>query len=421
MFIPSGEQMKLVRAARCCPRHLVVYGAVGSGKTSVCLRCFMDRAMANFAGTQFTLMAKRKLLLKQPLMAILMEWSMERGLNPDKISFEFDFPSLVGKPNRAVMLPYGVGGNQMKENLQGGNIGGIFVDEALNIDWEIVSEAFRRLRRPGFFSMWTLNPDKRSFHPLNKKFVVKIQKGEMPGKVVKLRRHDHGGNDPEYYNELERTMSALEWQRYGEGDWADAGLAVYGSAWREYPHGNVMEPWPGQEFTTLFAGVDYAPAGTNAAVLVGRTRNGNYFVIDEWRHNHLEDGPMSDKEKAWAMFTKFSKHGPINNWWLDHQNGHGVRLALNEFHKQTAYLTDEQPDREILKVKVGCSRVRRMFELERLFVHPRCEHTIEELGGYEHDEEDPEGNPIKENDHFMDALRYAVTSVPARSVRAVAA
>ena len=425
MFIPTPEQRKIVRAVSNPDSiHNAIYGTVGSGKTSVSLRVAMDRLFLNHEDRGFTILAKRLALLKDPIMRELRNWARERGLNPNLIKREFALPSRQGLPNEITLAPYGVGGTQMKENIQGGNKVGIFIDEGLNIDWETVSEVLRRVRLQGFFTCWTLNPDGPPFHPLKRKFIDQISKfqdsdGEegLNGTVVHVGRNQHPGISDVYYDMLEKTMTRLEKVRYLDGEFAGNTLSVYGDAWRDYPRGNILEHSTlTVDGAVLFAGVDYAPAGTNAAVLVAATKYGNFFVVDEWRHYHPEDGEMSDKEKARAMYDKFRKYGPIKNWWLDKANGHGVRLALQEFHGQNAYLTDEQPDTEILQIKVGCSRVRRMFELEKLFVHPRCTFVQEELGMYSHDEDDPDGNPIKEHDHFMDALRYALISVPASSV-----
>ena len=48
-----------------------------------------------------------------------------------------------------------------------------------------------------------------------------------------------------------------------------------------------------------------------------------------------------------------------------------------------------------------------------LTVDPRCENTIREFESYEWmgDKESQADKPRKENDHAMDALRYAVTHV----------
>ncbi|COR36861.1 terminase large subunit [Streptococcus pneumoniae] len=47
----------------------------------------------------------------------------------------------------------------------------------------------------------------------------------------------------------------------------------------------------------------------------------------------------------------------------------------------------------------------------KIYVHPSCEHTIEELNTYTFDQ-DNEGNwlnkPIDKNNHALDALRYSL-------------
>ena len=53
-----------------------------------------------------------------------------------------------------------------------------------------------------------------------------------------------------------------------------------------------------------------------------------------------------------------------------------------------------------------------MFKANRLFIHESCYNLIWELETYSYPDRKPdhneEENPIKENDHALDALRYAL-------------
>jgi PBSX family phage terminase large subunit len=68
--------------------------------------------------------------------------------------------------------------------------------------------------------------------------------------------------------------------------------------------------------------------------------------------------------------------------------------------------------REVSKDKVaGIDKVRELFKQRRIIIHPSCVNLINELETY-HYPEVKSGNekeePVKENDHLMDALRYAL-------------
>lgn len=73
-------------------------------------------------------------------------------------------------------------------------------------------------------------------------------------------------------------------------------------------------------------------------------------------------------------------------------------------------------------VLAGINRVKEYFQNDRLFILARCENTIKELESYRWkdkrlvDSNLPE-EPLKVNDHAVDALRYIINSRPAPSKR----
>lgn len=74
------------------------------------------------------------------------------------------------------------------------------------------------------------------------------------------------------------------------------------------------------------------------------------------------------------------------------------------------------PVREVIKgkdsVKTGIQRVRELFKTNRIHIHKSCRNLISELETYCYPERRPDNNeqenPIKENDHLLDALRMVV-------------
>lgn len=63
-------------------------------------------------------------------------------------------------------------------------------------------------------------------------------------------------------------------------------------------------------------------------------------------------------------------------------------------------------------IEAGIDRVQELFKQRRIHIHPSCKNLILELETYAYPEKKPDQNeketPIKENDHAMDALRYAL-------------
>jgi hypothetical protein len=63
-------------------------------------------------------------------------------------------------------------------------------------------------------------------------------------------------------------------------------------------------------------------------------------------------------------------------------------------------------------VEAGISCVQELLKQGRIHVHASCENLINEFETYSYPEKKPDKNeyeaPIKENDHAMDAIRYAL-------------
>ena len=72
--------------------------------------------------------------------------------------------------------------------------------------------------------------------------------------------------------------------------------------------------------------------------------------------------------------------------------------------------------REVDKnVILGIDRVRELIRKRQLFVFDNCKNTIDEFNSYHYDPEKLKEEPVKENDHLMDAIRYAIYNHNAKS------
>lgn len=72
--------------------------------------------------------------------------------------------------------------------------------------------------------------------------------------------------------------------------------------------------------------------------------------------------------------------------------------------------------REVSKdIVAGVDRVRELFKQNRIHISPDCHNLIHELETYRYPEKKPDQNeqekPVKENDHALDAIRYALYMV----------
>ena len=118
-------------------------------------------------------------------------------------------------------------------------------------------------------------------------------------------------------------------------------------------------------------------------------------------------------------------------WYKTKQTTEQIAEQSNLYHSTKVYPDPAEPDRiEILKksglntrevskdIVAGIDHVRELFKQNRIHIHPDCKNLIWELETYHYPDKKPDQNeqekPVKENDHLLDALRYALyTNKPA--------
>lgn len=112
-------------------------------------------------------------------------------------------------------------------------------------------------------------------------------------------------------------------------------------------------------------------------------------------------------------------------WYKSRQTTEQIAEQALLYRSTKCYPDPAEPDRiEILRkaglnirevskdIVAGIDHVRELFKQGRIHIHPDCKNLIMELETYRYPDKKPEHNeeekPIKENDHALDALRYAL-------------
>jgi len=140
------------------------------------------------------------------------------------------------------------------------------------------------------------------------------------------------------------------------------------------------------------------PGFTNpcGALVIKKDFDDNYWVTREWYETGKTDAEIADYVSALGG----------NEYYPDPENPGFVE----ELRRKRVNV------REVIKgkgsVQNGISTVRELFKQGRLNIHESCQNLIWEIETYSYPEKkdfqnEPE-NPIKENDHLVDCLRYAL-------------
>lgn len=146
------------------------------------------------------------------------------------------------------------------------------------------------------------------------------------------------------------------------------------------------------------AGVDFGFNNPAAIIFIKRDRENNYWVYDEWYETHRSE----------EQIAAFVKSCAFNRVYPDPENPSAIQ-ALNE---KGVMVYDVKKGKG--SVEAGIDKVREMFKTNRLKISLHCKNLIEELESYRYPNRRPGHNepeaPVKEDDHALDALRYAIVT-----------
>ena len=153
------------------------------------------------------------------------------------------------------------------------------------------------------------------------------------------------------------------------------------------------------------AGVDFGFTNPTAVLTIIRDYTGNFWVTDEY----YRTGQTDSQNAEWISSQKFNKV------YADPEAPNTIKeLKLRGVNV-----------REVIKGKDsivnGINKIKELLKAGKLHIHKRCSNTILEFETYcypdKTEDNNPKELPIKENDHAMDALRYAIMMQPIEGER----
>jgi len=152
---------------------------------------------------------------------------------------------------------------------------------------------------------------------------------------------------------------------------------------------HLYDELPKGNYQTI-AGVDFGYH--QAAVIPIKTDGNYYFVDDEWYKTERTETQL-------AEFVAVSNYSAI---YPDPESANGCE----ELRRQGLNVREVAKGKD--SVKHGIDKVRELLINGRLKINKKCVNLISEFEMYSYDDDNPTDKPIKEHDHALDALRYAL-------------
>lgn len=364
-------------------RLLVLYGGAGAGKSYFAAQKIID-FITEFENKKLLIMRKTYPALKLTSLELI-----ENLLKKYKIPYQI---------NRSDLILYTIRGNRLifkslddPEKIKSiTDVDFIWFEEPTEIkeeEFDMVNLRLRGQRLPeGHYRQFilTFNPIDKN-HWLYKRF---FQKGVKKTFIGKYTYKNNRFIDEDYKRELEDLKDKDEnlYRVYALGEWGTLKNKVYSNYTVE--NFEYKMDW----YDEIIAGVDFGYNNPSVYLLVG-IKDKEIYLIDEIYKSHLLNSQFID------LILEKNKEWGINP----------------EIYCETA-----EPDRieEMYKAGLRVKEAKKdviqginFVKMQKIHIHARCVNTIKEIQGYSY-KEDRNGNvleePVKFNDHAMDAMRYAI-------------
>ena len=286
--------------------------------------------------------------------------------------------------------------------VRGMTLAGAYVDEGTLLPYGFLPMLMTRLSLPYSRLFMTTNPDNPQ-HWLKKDY---IDKAEAKGlRTWSFTLYDNPGLTPQVIAALEAENQGMWYRRFILGEWVAGEGAVY-DAWDADTMVIDVRP-PIERLVTTWAGVDYGTSNPLSFVLFGLMDTGQVVALAEYRYSGRDaKRQLTDSEYSRHLRTFIHKVGVQPERVYVDPSAASFKVQLRRDGWQG--VRDAKSD-----VLDGIRTAASAIAQGRLLVHRSCTGLLGELPGYTWDEDKAKrgiDEPVKVDDHSVDAMRYALHS-----------
>ncbi len=291
----------------------------------------------------------------------------------------------------------GANDDRAEAKIRGSEFVGALMDEVTIIPENFVKMLFSRLSLAGSKFFGTTNPDS-PFHWLKTDY---LDRKDINIKVFSFSMEDNPSLTEEFKADLRREYTGLWFQRYIEGKWVLAEGTVYDFFDQEL---HTIKAPPGAA-DYYIVGADYGTANPTAFSLIGYSKKTypNIWLEKEYYWNSKKTlRQKTDSEYALDL-KRFIEGYPVQAIYLD-PSALSFRMEL----QRQGFSGVLEANNDVLD---GIRFHGKMINNGTFKVCHNCVNTIQEYTTYRWDtkaSQRGEDKPLKENDHLMDSIRYAL-------------
>jgi len=400
MFKPTSIQRKALALLKSGAKHILLFGGSRSGKTTVIVMAIIFRALM-YAGSRHLICRYRaKDARSSVLRETLFPW-LDNTVGKNGYTY-LSHESVVTLVNGSEIWIGGLGDKEQADKILGHEYNTIYFNEISQLSYITVTTAYSRLAmkvkgcRNLFF--YDCNPGS-PLHWAYKIFVLKktfqtgepLEKPELYQSML-LNPMDNQENLPEdYISDILDVLPEKQKARFRDGLWVKADGVIYD----RFDESMIIKiaDMP-KEFDRTAAGQDF---GLNITfVKIGWVGDVVYVLCDYGAFN-MTTQSFNEELNARKWLSTYG--GDINNGsscpvYCDPAGGERIQEITGGVKANNS-------------VESGIDYINAKIERGQFFVCECCNGVLSEIWDYCRNEA---GEIVKVNDHYMDALRYAIFS-----------
>ena len=373
---------------------IICDGAVRSGKTFCMSISFIAWSFSRFSNMSFAMCGKTIRSLKRnviiPLMKSLTELGFSYQLKKSENILEVTYNGVM---NRFYLFG---GKDEMSASLiQGITLAGVFFDEVALMPRSFVEQSLARCSVEGSTFWFNCNPE----YPGHWFYREWIKKREIKNALyLHFEMEDNPSLSKKMIARYESLYSGAFYERFVKGRW----VAVTGAVYPFMDKDESFPDVPNVEFEEYAVSCDYGTVNPASFGLWGRYEN-VWYRIEDYYFNSRKEGYQKTDEEHYLSLKSLVGGRKLRCITVDPSAASFIQVIKR--HGEFSVIPAKN------NVIDGIRRVSTALKNGEIKICSTCRDSIREFSLYRWDEKNGMDNPIKENDHAMDDIRYFVTTI----------
>jgi len=398
LFKPTAIQRKALALLKSGAKHILLFGGSRSGKTTVLVMAIIYRAL-RFAGSRHLICRYRaKDARSSVLRETLIPW-LNNTVGKNGYTY-LAHESMITLFNGSEIWIGGLGDREQADKILGHEYCTIYFNEISQLSYAAVTTAYSRLamRVQGCKNLFYYDCNPGSpLHWAFKIFVLKrqflsgepLEKSELYQSMI-LNPEDNRDNLPEdYISDILDVLPEKQKARFRDGLWVKAEGVIYD----KFDETMILkaDELP-EQYDRLAAGQDF---GLNITFVKIGWLGDVIYVLGDYGAFNMTTQSFNEEVTARGLFA--ANGGAMSDGFsvfCDPAGGERIQEITGGVKANNS-------------VESGIDFISAKIERKQFFVCEKCTGVLSEIWDYCRDEA---GQIVKVNDHFLDALRYAVFS-----------